>query len=402
VTILHPERFVAGGEALARHPDGRAVFVGGALPGESVQVEVTTDKRDWARARTIEVLEPSADRVEPACQFRRRGCGGCDWMHLAVGAQLAAKASIVEEAMRRTGRIETTVRLGGSVPPTAYRTTVRVVAAADGHLGFRREASHEVLATPGCLVAHPALVGVLASARADPGVEVTLRVSEATGEITARWNPRAGDVHGLPPATLLGGRATLHEQVHGTMLRVSSGSFFQSGPAAAELVVDTVRAMVPELASAHDVVDAYAGVGVLAACVTPTTSRVLAIESSRQAAADARHNLADREATVLAVDVADARVNDIPDVVLADPTRAGLGKAGVAALSRMAAPVLGLVSCDPVALARDAGLLVAAGYRLEQVTVIDLFPQTHHVEAVSRFVRGDGHNDGRAGTRSLA
>ena len=388
MTVLRPDRFVAGGEVLARDAGGRVVFVRGALPGESVRVELVTEKRDWARASTVEVITPSAERVDPPCPHRRAGCGGCDWMHVRFAAQIDAKASIVDEALRRTGRIDAPcVHIGGAVAPTAYRTTVRVVATDGGALGFRSAESHDVVPTPGCLVVHPALAEVMATATAAPGLEATLRVSTATGQLTARWDRRRGTLEGLPPETRCGPDAAIDERVHGTMLRVSAGSFFQSGPAAAELLIDTIATVVPELADATDVVDAYAGVGLFAACAAPPNARVTAIESSRRAALDARHNLLARRATVITADVADATIDGGADVVIADPARSGLGKPGASAIARIGAPLIGLVSCDPAALARDAGLLNRFGYTLEHVTVLDLFPHTHHVETVSRFVR---------------
>lgn len=389
MVVLRPERFVAGGDALARDDDGRAVFVRGALPGETVVATLVDEKRDWARAETIEVVEPSDDRVTPACAHRRDSCGGCDWMHVDVAAQLPAKATIVVDALRRTAKLtDPTVRLGRAAPATAYRTTIRVIADSDGRLGFRAARSHDVIATPGCLVVHPRLRSVMAEAVADPELEVTLRVSAATGETTARWNRRSGDVHALPRGVDTDDDAVVHERLGDVDLRVSSASFFQPGPDAASLLVETVREMTPELAGAAVAVDAYAGVGVFILCAIPDTCRAVAIESARSAADDAEHNLAGRDATVHHADV-DRFVGDggAVDVVIADPPRSGLGKRGVAALVALRAPVLTLVSCDPVALARDAHLLAADGYRFDHVTVVDLFPQTHHVETVARFTR---------------
>jgi 23S rRNA (uracil1939-C5)-methyltransferase len=390
--LLHPDRFVAGGDAIARDGSGRVVFVRGAAPGETVEAEVVTAKRDWARATTIAVVEPSPHRVTPPCPSRRAGCGGCGWQHLTIAAQRAARVEIVGDALRRTGGIPApVVEHGGGVAPVGYRTTVRVTAAVSGRAGFRSESSHEVVAAPACLIAHPVLAAVLGALRIDPGVELTLRTSAATGELAARWDRAAGDVEGLPEGTAIGSGAVLHEDVAGRRLRVSMGSFFQSGPAAAGLLVDTVRAAAPELTGARLVVDAYSGVGVLAACAVPT-ARVIALETSRTAVADAHANLADRAADVVRGEVGawrpptDARV----DVVLADPARSGLGKPGVHALSRAGAPVLVLVSCDAASLARDARLLAGTGYRHVRSEVVDTFPHTTHVEVVTRFERTKG------------
>jgi 23S rRNA (uracil1939-C5)-methyltransferase len=387
---LRPDRFAAGGEALAHDDEGRVVFVRGALPGEVVAAELIAEKKDWARAVTVAVEQPSSDRVTPPCASRRAGCGGCGWQHVTIDAQRRARVAIVTDALRRTGSVaDPVVTLGGGVEPTGYRTTIRVAATADGRAGFRAELSHDVVAAPHCLVAHPALAALLPALRLDPGVEPTLRVSVATGDVAARWDTKAGTVHGLPDGTLLGARAALHEDVAGHRLRVSIGSFFQSGPQGAELLVDTVRRAAPELAGAALVVDAYAGVGMFAVCATDPASRVIAVETSRSAVADAEHNLRDRDAEVVRGEVGGWRIaaGDEVDVVIADPARSGLGKPGVAALTRTRMPVLVLVSCDPASLARDAKLLAAAGYRHERSEVVDTFPHTTHVEAVTRFVR---------------
>ena len=388
---VRPDRFVAGGDALARDDDGRVVFVRGALPGETVAVEVTAAKKDWARADVVDVVEPSPDRVVPPCPSRRAGCGGCGWQHLSLGAQRAARLAIVSDALRRIGGVgEPNVVDGGGVEPEGYRTTVRVAAGLDGRAGFRAERSHEVVPAPACLVAHPRLAELLPRLRFAPGVEATLRTSVATGELNARWSDGAEEaIEGLPEGTATGAAAAIGEDVAGHRFRVSMGSFFQSGPQAAELLVETVRRSAPELDGARLVVDAYAGVGVLAACVTDPATRIIAVETSRSAVADARHNLAGRDAEVARGEVGGWRpvTDELVDVVIADPARSGLGRPGVGALTRTDAPVLVLVSCDPASLGRDAKLLAAGGYRHDRTEVVDTFPHTTHVEAVTRFVR---------------
>jgi 23S rRNA (uracil1939-C5)-methyltransferase len=278
------------------------------------------------------------------------------------------------------------------VDPEGYRTTVRVAAGLDGRPGFRAERSHEIVPAPACLVAHPRLAELLPGLRLAPDVEATLRTSVVTGELNARWTGGDGDglaVDGLPAGTPTGSSAAIREDVNGHRLRVSMGSFFQSGPQAAALLVDTVRRCAPELTGARLVVDAYAGVGVLAACATDPATRIIAVETSRSAVADARHNLAGREAEIVRGEVGGWRPagDRAVDVVIADPARSGLGRPGVGALGRTGAPVLVLVSCDPASLGRDAKLLTAAGYRHDRTDVVDTFPHTTHVEAVTRFVR---------------
>lgn len=387
---LTPDRFAAGGEAIARDDQGRVVFVRGALPGETVVVEITQEKKDWARAHVVEIATASADRVVPPCVSRRAGCGGCGWQHLTYDAQRAAKVTIVEDALRRIGRIgDVIVELGPSVDPTGYRTTIRVAPTADGRAGYRAEQSHDVVPAPDCLIAHPELRTIVADLRLDPGVEPTLRLSVVLGQIGARWDKAKGDVHGLPAGVLTSGSAVLHEDVAGHRLQVSLGSFFQSGPQAAELLVAAVRRAAPELVDADAVVDAYAGVGMFAACATDPDAHIIAIETSRSAVNDAHENLDGRRGEIVRGEVGGWHAPDEPpiDVVIADPARSGLGQPGTASLARAAAPVLVLVSCDPASLGRDAKLLANAGYLHERSEVIDTFPHTTHIEVVSRFVK---------------
>lgn len=331
-------------------------------------------------------------------------------MHLAPAAQVEAKAEIVRESLRRVGRLEPTlvdelVCVGGSVSPFGYRTTIRVVGGAGGVVGYREQGSDRVVAASSCPVADSTLSRLLPQLDLDQGAELTLRTSVATGAITALWDRahRRG-VRGLPSDVHIGERAWLVERVAGHDLRVSAPSFFQSGRQAAELLVDAVARAAPELVGCGHAVDAYGGVGLFAATAMAWVGHVTLVESSASACRDAEQNLAERLATDsgpasativrsevgrLASSAGGSTFADLPtvDVVVADPARPGLGRPGRDALAALAAPVFVLVSCDPVSLARDVSLLGEIGYVAEQVEVLDLFPHTHHVEAVTRFVR---------------
>ncbi len=387
---VSPERFIAGGEALGHDPDGRVVFVRGGTPGDDVSVRIVEQKGEWSRGIVTQVHAPSPDRVEPPCVRRREGCGGCDWQHLAVPAQLPAKMEIVRDALRRTGKLDSPVlTLGRTVPADGYRTTIRVVGGHDGRASYRQDRSHDTVLASGCIIAHPALLPVIDQLRITPELEVSLRVSVATGQITARWDKRKGEVHGLPRSVYSGANAFLVERVAGHDLRVSAGSFFQSGPDAAELLIDAVGRAAPELATADTVLDAYAGVGLFAVAGAPSTSKVITVETSRAAVEDCKVNLAGRDARIEQSEVSTWRPGhgESIDVAVADPARSGLGRPGIAAMVAADPDVLVLVSCDPVALARDADLLGKQGYRHDGTEVLDLFPHTHHVECVTRFVR---------------
>ena len=390
---------MAGGRALSRLDDGRVVFVDGALPGEVVEVVLSRDRSDFAEAQLVRVVEPVPARWEPQCPYRLAGCGGCDWMHLESTAQLPAKVGIVVDAFARTGRlpaddIAEMISVGGAVPSTRYRTTVRVVGGPDGRVGFRAAGSHDVVGVDDCPVAVDELVDALAQTRIEPDVELTLRVSAFNGARTAWWSaPKRRRQSRKPrrpviPADIATGRgASLVERVAGAELRVSAASFFQASHAGAELLVDAVQRAAPEAATAEHAVDAYGGVGLFAATVLADAAHVTLVETSPTACDDARHNLSCRNATVQRADVGAWQATGRVDLVIADPARDGLRRRGVAALAAAGAPIVVLVSCDPVAGARDVRGLIDAGYRIDGIEVLDLFPQTHHLEVVSRLVR---------------
>ncbi|NBO79651.1 MAG: class I SAM-dependent RNA methyltransferase [Actinobacteria bacterium] len=383
------ERLVAGGDALARDADGRVVFVDAALPGETVEVEFVEVKRDFARARLVQMISASRERVEPPCRHVADGCGGCDWQHLAANAQHDQKVAVVREAFARTARMpDAPIVRGGAVAHDASRTTVRMAVTSQGRLGFRRAASHDVVETEQCLVMHPLLQSLVSTVGVRGEGEVTLRCSVATGE-RAVWSHDKARVLGLPNDAAAGAAAVIHEDVAGARLRVSMASFFQASPQAAELLVDAVARAAGDALDGRDgvVVDAYGGVGLFAATVVPIGVQCVLVESSESACSDAYENLRGRSATVMHTRFEHWRAVRA-GLVIADPARSGLGKAGVTTLLDTAAPTVVLVSCDAVAAARDARLLVDAGYDLVNAEVLDLFPHTHHVEVVSHFVRG--------------
>ena len=402
---------VAGGDAIARLPSGKVVFVDGALPGETVDIDFTTNRKDFARARVIAVLDPADERVDPPCKFAGQ-CGGCRWQHLATSDQFTAKARIAAESLVRIGRAELSDEIvansmrHGRIPAAAYRTTVRVAFDASGRAGFRARRSNEVVPINECLVAHPLINRVLPDLSARPGTdaEVTIRCSTTTEVVAAMVHGDDGDVSGLEVFDVVGADARIIESVHGVDLVVSMGAFFQSGPLAAAQLVDVVRHHAgPEaLSGAYgQVVDAYGGGGLFAATLVPSHVPVTLLEENPWAVNDARVNLGGHVATILEAPVEEWEAQPA-GLVIADPARTGLGRGGVEALIAAHAPVFVLVSCDAAAGARDARLLAESGYELEAYSVLDLFPHTHHLEMVMRFRRNAPVDESRPVTRSFA
>jgi 23S rRNA (uracil1939-C5)-methyltransferase len=387
VLELRAERLVAGGDALARDGEGRVVFISGALPGELVRADITAEWRDYARATAVEVIDPSPVRTTPPCPFHTAGCGGCAWQHIEPDAQRELKRGIVVEALARTGGLrDIEVGFGPALSPWGFRTTVRM-AVDGGRLGFRAARCHDVVPVDQCLVAHPLLAVVIAETSAPDADEVTLRCGVASGERLVVVDPvTAEPTISVPDGVARGRDATVTEVVGGEQLRISARSFFQTRVDGAEALVQAVRDAAGHLNPSSVIVDAYAGVGLFAA-VLGHDADVICIEQSASSCGDARHNLDGRRATIVQGRVERWRPQPA-ELVVADPSRRGLGTKAVDVLAATGAARLVLVSCDAVALARDARLLAGAGYGLRRSTLVDLFPQTPHIEIVSVFERG--------------
>lgn len=385
-----------GGDGVGRADDGRVVFVRGALAGEVVDAEVVETRKRFARAEVRSIIEAAPGRRSAPCHHLTEGCGGCDLQHADEPTQRASKLAIVADCLQRIGRLAApVVEAAGSVAPQGYRTTLRV-AVEDGRAGHRERNSHRVVPTPDCLVAHPALRRVMREGRFPGAEEVVVRVSEATGEVLVIVSPDAtgstcpvGSVLGADELAA-GAEAVLWEDIAGVRLRVSAGSFLQSSPAAATLLVDEVRRIADRVEPAS-LADLYGGIGVFAAAVR-VPGRVVMVEQHGPAVADARVNLADLAQHEVVESAVERWVPQPVDLVVADPPRAGLGRAGVDVVAGTGCGDVALVSCDPGSLGRDAGLLAAAGYEQVSSRVVDVFPQTSHIEVVSHFTRSAGVN----------
>lgn len=384
------EKVVAEGDGLGRLGDGRVVFVEGALPGELVEIRIVKQSRDYARAVISEILEANPHRVEPPCPHVADGCGGCDLQHASLELQREIKLGIVHESLERLGRIaDPVVRANWFGSHVGARTTMRVARSASGRAGLRRRRSHDVVSFQRCLVVRPELselvTGLTLSADVD---EVTARLGAATGDRALWWEPSDGDVGSAVGVDVRGATGIIHEGVLGRSFRVSTGSFFQSSPEAAEAIVAAVAAAAgpSDTWPSGSFIDLYGGVGLFSALVPPSDREVVVVEGNPLACADAVVNLSHRTARVI-----ESRVEDwTPEkaaIVVADPARDGLRARAVDVVAATETPVLVLVSCDPASLGRDARLLTDAGFEFEWAEVLDPFPHTHHVEVVSRFAR---------------
>lgn len=378
---LRPTTVTTNGEAIARDPSGRVVFVPDALPGELVRVEILSERPKSASARLLEVVDASPHRIAPPCPEVDRGCGGCQWQHVTVQEQRRLKTELVLNAIRFAGVEPPLPGPTIELEPWAYRTTVHA-GVTDGYAGFRRRGSHDVLAVDRCLVAHPLLAELLVGRRYAGADEVLLRCGARTGERLVSTTPP--DLKVDVPDDVV--RQHLHEVAGGRRWRISAGSFFQIRPDGADALIALVCLAADELGPPTRALDLYCGVGLFAGALAGQGWSVAAVETSPSAVLDARANLADLGVTVVRADVTRWKP-ETADLVVADPSRFGLGRRGAEVVAATGARRVVLVSCDAIALGRDAAMLGRHGYTLTALTQVDLFPQTFHVEVVSVFDR---------------
>jgi 23S rRNA (uracil1939-C5)-methyltransferase len=405
---LELDEMAFGGQAIGR-ADGQVIFVPYAIPGEAVRVGIERPKKGYARTRLLEVLRPAPERVWAPCTYFG-ACGGCQWQHVAYPAQLAYKQHVVAEQLRRLGGFEDAERYVrptlGMVAPWEYRNQARFsLGRRWGELGFTRKETHRLLRIDYCWLMMPQINRALdLLQRRCAGLEthqVTIRYSARTDQLLVQ--PAIPQVPELPT-----GQPYLEEELLGRRFRVAPSAFFQvntrpewrelpaslSVPWLAErrgqyamadlLALTVLDRLGPDRLGR--VVDAYCGVGTFAALLAGRADEMVGIEESPAAVKDAVFNARD----VPNVRFLEGKTEDVlprlegaVDAVVLDPARVGCHPAVLDALLARRPPRLVYVSCDPATLARDLKLLVAGGYRLEQVEPIDMFPQTYHIESVS-------------------
>ncbi|WP_236123600.1 class I SAM-dependent RNA methyltransferase [Cellulomonas palmilytica] len=410
VIELEIERVAHGGHCVARH-EGRVVFVRHTLPGERVRARLTDAEPDatfW-RADAVEVLDASPDRVASAWPAAGPdGVGGGELAHVALPAQRAWKAAVLREQLQRLGHVERDVVVHAAPGDDergglAWRTRIDLVTDAEGRAGMRRHRSHDVLALGSMPLAVEAIAELdLFSRRWPAGVHVEAVAPVGGDRPLVLVDGTPFDLGRRRPDTRPNARSSVREVVEAAgsrwEYRVAAAGFWQVHRAAPATLVDAVLGGVGDVAGAT-VVDLYAGAGLftapLADAVGPQGS-VVSVEGDARAVRDARRNLHDRDQVTLHVgDVARTLTGHRgqepavahADVVVLDPPRAGAGRKVVDALASLAPQRVVYVACDPAALGRDVALLGAAGYELVDVAGYDLFPMTHHVEAVAVFSR---------------
>lgn len=395
---------------MARHGE-LVVFVRHALPGELVRARVTEgrDGDRYLRADAVEILRASPDRVVPPCVLAGPGgCGGCDLQHANPAAQRKWKAAVLVEALRRIGNLDHDVEveeLPDAPGGAGWRTRARFAVDDAGRLGMRRHRSHQVVPVAECFIAHPGVaetgalgsvwtdtteVEVVVASSGDRAVVVRGKVGHKGVRPRPSAQPPVEDQVSMltywPPGVSAAERVV--ESVAGRNYAVPAGGFWQVHPAAASTLVEAVRAALrPE--PGEILLDLYSGAGLFAGALAHLVSpggRVIAVESDAAAVAAARDNLLGMPGVeVLAERVNGALADGLPaaDLVVLDPPRTGVGAEVVAAITARSPRRIAYVSCDPATLARDLRTFAEHGYALVGLRAFDLFPHTHHVEALA-------------------
>ncbi len=432
--LLTIEKLIYGGDGLARLPAdeagrGKAVFIPFVLPGETIEARIVEQKPGFARARAESVVEPSPHRIAPACPHFA-ACGGCHYQHTSYEHQLEIKSQILRETLQRTAKLELRdeIQIHAS-PPWNYRNRSRfqILTKPAFKAGYFKLASHEVLAVEQCPISSPLINRGLAIlwgsgregkvpegvreveffANADDsqllldvycastarraavrvwGEEMRELLPEIAGVVAFRESdPKARKA--APEKLAVVGNDHLVYQVGRASYRVSAGSFFQTNRHLTEELVKVVT----HGQSGSLALDLYAGVGLFSTALAGDIRHIVSVESSPTSTADLAYNLPASGKAVQATTeqylIGASSEKLRPDLVVVDPPRNGLGERVAKSLAALSAPRVTYVSCDPATLARDLVTLLAAGYRIEQLHLFDLFPQTFHLESVLQLVR---------------
>jgi len=370
------------GGAIARH-DGQVVFVAYGIPGEEAIVQVERRSKDYLMGRVVEVLSPSPHRVQAPCPYFGT-CGGCQWQHIDYAHQTELKARIVADQLRRIGKFQEPPVLPTipAVETWNYRNHARFSAGRrHGDLGFTTLLRRRFLPIDRCLIMHPWINDVLERLQGKcPGLhQVAVRYGVKTGQ--ALIHPSLEEIDPSIPS----GQPWYEDELLGRRFRISGASFFQVNTLQAEVLAEVVR---QKLALAPDQVllDAYAGVGTFAVLLAPYVKRVIAVEESSSAVADAVINQAGIDNITFYEGKVEAILPELterPDAAILDPPRVGCHPDTLAAVLALAPARVVYVSCDPATLARDLRALCDGGYGLLDVQPVDMFPQTYHIEVVA-------------------
>ena len=371
------EKVAHGGHFIARY-EGAVIFVRHGLPGEVVDVAITSVGSSFNRGDVVAVIEPSPDRVEAPCRFaNRNGCGGCDFQHVEVSAQRKLKEDVITEQFARIAKMDIRVNVEEVSPSLGWRTQATIGSDKQGRAGFYASRTNTIMAIDDCAVLHPALgYWAIAAQSWEPGARI--QVSTSTDGSTRLVS---GDV--------IKGEKIQSYEVNGKSYKVSPDSFWQSNVNAPKVLVECVSEFA-EVRTGDHVLDLYGGVGLFALQLHEAIGaggRIDLVEGSKSATADVAVNF--NGAQNVKIHTGDVE-KILPrfsraDVVILDPPRDGAKKNVISSLVACKPRTIVYVACDPAALARDSALLRDANYTLVKIRAFDLFPMTHHIECVALF-----------------
>ena len=383
--VVDAERVAHGGHVVARH-EGRVVFVRHALPGETVEVEITGEGKGgrFLRGDAVRAVPPSPDRVEAPCPHARPGgCGGCDWQLASPASQRRLKAEVLREQLSRLGGLDEiggvpldeavdVVAVPGDRDGLAWRTRVRYAVDADGAAGFHRHRSGRVETVERCPLVTDELDGIGVTRQRWPGTDAVTTVASSGGDRSVvvepaslgRSLPRDVNVPGLR------GRGWVRELAGGREWRVSADGFWQVHPGAADTLVDAVRTALDPQPGEH-LLDLYSGVGLFAGCLAPALGedgQVDAVEASARACADARRNLHDLPGVRIHERAVASWLRwtelDSVDLVVLDPPRSGAGAEVLGRVLDLSPRAVAYVACDAAVRGRGLGLVRWAVWRV--------------------------------------
>ncbi|MFM8876436.1 MAG: class I SAM-dependent RNA methyltransferase [Anaerolineae bacterium] len=403
------EKLTYGGEAMGRLSDGRAVFVPFGLPGETVRIQLTQEKQNFARGEILEILKPSPDRITAKCKHFTQ-CGGCHYQNLPYEKQQLAKADILRDQLQRIGKIENPI-----VQPTVaspeqwnYRNHVQFHLTDDGKVGFINARGNATLPIEECHLPEPTIDAFrndlqfesrmnlervsLRSGTDDDIMLILESETEETPELEIEADISIVHIYEDHPVVIAGSNA-LTIQILGKDFHVSAPSFFQVNTPMAEKMVQHLQAQLPTPDSQFTLIDLYCGVGLFSKFFASKYAKVIGIESAPSSCEDFAINLDEFDNVELyegaAEEILPALAPQLTEPIhmIVDPPRAGIDKFAIDAILQINPQVIAYVSCDPSTLARDAARLIKGGYTLQNVTPFDLFPQTYHIESISIFTR---------------
>jgi len=371
------EKVAHGGHFIARY-EGAVIFVRHGLPGEVVDVAITSVGSSFNRGDVVAVIEPSPDRVEAPCRYaNRNGCGGCDFQHVEISAQRKLKEDVIAEQFARIAKMDVRVSVEEVSPSLGWRTQTTIGSDKEGRAGFYASRTNTIMAIDDCLVLHPSIdYPKIQSQSWEPGARI---------QVSASTNGSSRVVVG----DVIQGEQIQTFMVNGKSYQVSPDSFWQSNVNAPKVLADCVIEFA-HIRTGDHVLDLYGGVGLFALQLHDAIGadgRIDLVEGSKSATADAGVNFTGKEN----VKIHTGDVEKIlprfsrADVVILDPPRDGAKKNVIASLVECKPRAIVYVACDPAALARDSALLRDANYTLEKIRAFDLFPMTHHIECVALF-----------------